>query len=396
MKSRSQRAALSLPAVPAALLAACAPQADAPPLVVERDSAGIAIIESHGPAWGDSARWRIDSEPLLDLAESGSGDPHNFYSVRGLLRMSDGSLVVANRGTDEIRKFSAEGSYLAAAGGSGEGPGEFSNLQRIELAGDSVVALDWDGKAAMFGPDLELVRTYRLDSFADRIRYLGDGRMLIEVNLPEYDAMGLARHPAVLLLADLEGRVGDTIGWTPGREEYSNDVLSANPLFGKESVLDNLGDAVYLGSSDHMQVEQISGNGDTVRIMRIPDHPLELTADQVEAERQARLNFLPGGVESLPPYFVQAVEDMPAPAARPAYSGLLVDPTGAVWLRPFVAWTDPAGPEEWTVLGSDGVWLGNVEIPEGFTLLDVGLDEVLGIRTTELDEQHPQVLRLTR
>ena len=336
------RLAHGLPAALVGLagLAACAPASDAPPLVVERDSAGIAIVESFGPAWGDSARWRIDPEPLLDLATSGEGDAHNFYSVRGVQRLSDGSLVVANRGSDEVRKFSADGRFLGSAGGSGEGPGEFSNLQRIEVVGDSVIALDWDGKAAMFGPDMELVRAYQLDRFADRIRHLGEGRLLIEVTLPDFEAMGLARHPSVLLLFDLEGRSGDTIGWTPGNEEYSNDVLSAHPLFGKASVLDNAGDAVYLGSSDRMQVEQVNAFGDTVRIMRIPDYPLALSADQVEAERRWRLDQRPGGVPSLPPHFVQALEDMPVPVTRPAYRTLLADPTGAVWIEPFTAFTE--------------------------------------------------------
>ena len=52
------------------LASSCTPAGDAPPLAVERDSAGITIVESFTPAWGDSARWRVGAEPLLDLAES--------------------------------------------------------------------------------------------------------------------------------------------------------------------------------------------------------------------------------------------------------------------------------------------------------------------------------------
>ena len=381
----------------AALLAACAPSNDRPPPAVQRDSAGIRIVESFAPAWGDSARWRVDPAPLLDLTESGTGDAHDFHSVRGVMRLPDGGISVANRGSGEIRKFSPAGLHVGSAGGSGEGPGEFANLQRIELAGDSMIVLDWDGRMALFGPGLELVRTIWPDPDINRIGYLGHGIIVAEAVVPDYDAVGLVRHPTVLVLFDLEGTRGDTIGWTPGWQEYTNEVLSAAPLFDKSSVLDTRGDRIFVGSSDRMQIEELDTKGDTVRILRIPDYPLALTAEQVRAERNARLDIpLPPGVTSLPPYFVDAVEDMPSPETRPAYANILVDPTGAVWLRPFRGMSEDAGPEPWPVLGADGAWLGSVEIPEDFRVMEIGVDEILGVWTDDVDVQHPQVLHLSR
>ena len=147
-----------------------------------------------------------------------------------------------------------------------------------------------------------------------------------------------------------------------------------------------------------MQIEELNSAGDTVRILRIPDFPLALTAEQVEAERDARLDIpLPPGATSLPPFFVQAIEDMPSPTTRPAYAAMLVDPTSAVWLRPFRGTSEEdGGPEHWLVLGSDGAWLGSVEIPDGFRVMEIGVDEILGVWTDEMDVQRPQVLRLRR
>jgi len=109
------------------LICACAPSGDGPPLAIRRDSAGITIVESVGPAWGNPAQtgpvdpnaWRIDPEPVLDLSESGTGDAHSFYQVRGMRRLPDGSLVVLNAGSDEIRQFSADGGFAGSFGGSG-------------------------------------------------------------------------------------------------------------------------------------------------------------------------------------------------------------------------------------------------------------------------------------
>lgn len=385
------------PPILTALFAACSPTADLPPPAVQRDSAGIAIIESFAPAWGDSVRWRVGVEPLLDLAESGTGDAHYFNLVGDVRRLPDDGIVVANRGSAEIRKFNADGDFVGSAGGSGEGPGEFTNLQQIELAGDSLLGLDWDGRMATFGRDLGLVHTMWPDPEVSEVRYLSDGIMVVEILVPEHGTVGLARWPSVLVLFDLEGVAVDTIGWTPGFEEYANDILSAAPLFRKSSVLDALGDRIFVGSSDHMQIEELNTSGDTVRILRVPDYPLALTAEQVRAERDARLDIpLPPGVSSLPPYYVDAVEDMPSPETRPAYAGMRVDPTGAIWLQPFRGLSERGGPEPWLVLGPDGDWLGSVEIPEDFWVTDIGVDEILGIWTDELDVQHPQVRHLAR
>lgn len=381
----------------ATLLCVCAPPVDGPPAVVVRDSAGTAIVESFRPAWGDSARWRIDPEPLIDLAESGTGDPHNFYGVRSMRRLSTGSLVVANRGSNEIRMFSADGVFVRSAGGNGEGPGEFSNLQQIVLAGDSIIARDIRSRVALFGPDLEHIRTLQLDDYVSDLRYLGDGIMVVQAVMHFPELYGLVRYPEALLLHDLEGTRGDSIGSTPGAESYVTETLSGTPLFVKQALVETYGGKIYSGASDRMQIEELGSRGDTVRILRIPDFPLSLTAEQVEVERRARLDIpLPQGVTSLPPHLVEALENMPSPETRPAYRSMRVDPTGAIWLRPFRGFSEEGGPEDWQVLDADGAWLGSVEVPEDFRVMDIGIDEILGVWTDELDVQHPQVRRLSR
>lgn len=381
----------------ACMLSACAPSGDGPPLSVQRDSAGVTIFESFAPAWGDSAGWRVDPEPLLDLAESGTGDPHNFYQVRDVKRRPDGGIVVVNRGSNEIRTFSADGSFVGAAGGHGEGPGEFTNLQQVEVVGDSLLARDIRSRLTLFGPDLQHVRTVQLEDDVTDIRYLGDGTMIVRAVTHYPEVYGVIRPPEVLLAYDLEGVPLDSIGPAPGSEMYVAEMLSGPPLFGKESVLDTHEGRIFTGSSDHMQIEESTASGETVRILRIPDYPLALTPEQVQEERRARLDIpLPQGVASLPPFFVQAIEDMPSPETRPAYADMLVDPTGAVWLRPFPGQSERGGAEHWVVLGADGAWLGRVEIPADFRVTEVGVDEILGVWTSALDVQHPQVLRLQR
>ena len=73
-----------------------------------------------------------------------------------------------------------------------------------------------------------------------------------------------------------------------------------------------------------------------------------------------------------------------------------VDPTGAIWLRPFVAPNEGDHAETWQVLGPDGAWLGGVEIPADFSVMEIGMDYVLGVYRDELDVEHPRALGLHR
>ena len=390
----------SLPAVVLlASLHACAPSDARPPASTQRDSAGIAIVESSRPAWGDSAHWRIDPEPLLDLATTGAGDPHNFYAVRGMKRLSDGSLVVLNAGSDEIRQFSADGHFLGSFGGPGEGPGEFTNPRQLELAGDTILVLDWDSMLSVLGPGPELIRDVRLRPRTRAVHSIGDGRLVARAvaSLPQTGA--LVRIPEALFTYRLDGSGGDSIGWIPGFEDYTLGDMGQVPFFQKEAVVDSRGERIFTGSSDLMQVEEMAANGDTVRILRIADYPLALTPAQAEAERDLRLDIPVLQQTPMPPRVQRLrefIENMPLPTTRPAYADMIADPSGAVWLRPFRGDSEQGGPEFWLVLGPGGRWLGSVEVPEGFRVWDIGVDEVLGVWRDEMDVPHPQVLRLRR
>ena len=379
-------------------LASCVNQESGPPLLVQRDSAGIEIIEATRPLWGDSSLWHIDPEPLLDLTLTGSGTNHEFYRVRGMKQRPDGSLVVADRGSQEVRVFSEAGEFRGSFGGPGEGPGEFRNLWGIENVGDTLLALD-RSRVTVVAPDLALARTFDLAERAWSLDYLGGGTILAVATppgLPEAPATGLIRLPEVLTLVNLDGVKIDDIGETPGSESYvsaGENYASGSPLFGKGSHVAALGQRIFLGPSDAMQVEVLDMTGNLVRILRIPDYPLDLTDARIATEREARFEDLPSPA---PPVIRQLVEDLPAPATRPAYANMLVDPSGAIWLELYRGMSERDRPQEWLILDADGTWLGTVEVPDRFRVLELRMDTMLGVWRDEVDVEHPQVLRLRR
>lgn len=376
-----------------ALLAlnACDRPYDGPPVTWE-DSAGIRIGEAHIPVWDDSTRWRLDPEPLLDLHGHSSLDAHAFSRVRGMRWLPDGSIAVANTGTGEIRVFSPAGDFLASAGGEGEEPGKFSGMRQMEIVGDSVFALDRGGRVTVFGPGPAFVRTMTLHEGTASLHSLDEGTMVAEVTIPasEPEAPGFVRAPRALLRFDIGGAQLDSIGWTAGTETYTDfHSFAGTSLFPKRSQMDTRGGKVYYGSADVMEVRELSPSGELLRILRIPDYPLELSEEEIELEREAR-------VAGAPDFARAGMENAPAPPTRPAYSDLLVDPTGAIWLRPYVGAAEANEPADWLVLHADGRWLGSIEVPANFRIWDIGMDAVLGTRVDEEWVQHPQVLRLRR
>lgn len=64
-------------------------------------------------------------------------------------------------------------------------------------------------------------------------------------------------------------------------------------------------------------------------------------------------------------------------------NGIRVDPDGRVWLEHYPVSGYSIG--LWGVFGADGVYLGDMEVPRGFQLMEVGRGEVLGVWMGELD-----------
>lgn len=90
-----------------------------------RDSAGVPVVVSGRPAWTAAPAWRIGTRPVLRIGAV-EGDPNRmFEQVRGATRMNDGTIVVLEGGTNELRLFDGDGNFVRNLGGTGEGPGEF-------------------------------------------------------------------------------------------------------------------------------------------------------------------------------------------------------------------------------------------------------------------------------
>lgn len=373
---------------------ACAEANIDPSLVTQRDSAGVQIVEAFRPAWDDASRWTIDAEPLLDLTRSGAGEAHEFYRVSAVRRLSDGRVAVS--GGQDLRLYSAAGEFLGAFGREGEGPGEFRRIRGLErIAGDTLILLDFDNRVTVVAPDLTLARTFTLPLFTDAIYDLDGGTLLVELgygSMTTYEGSGgLRREHWSLWRFDLHGARIDSVGESPGFEELmivrEGSLLSALPFFARVGQVATHRGTILRGSADAMEVEELAATGELLRILRIPDYPLELTPDEMAATR-AWLGENPGSVT------MQMFEAMSG--LRPAYADVMVDPAGAIWLERHRARHELESPQSWLVLDAYGTWLGQLAMPPRFSLHEIQEDALLGVWRDALDVEHPQILGLRR
>src|SRR5690606_37975685 len=132
-----------------------------------RDSAGVRIADNRGAAWAAGAGWRLADMPALEIGLADGAPEYLLNRVQATVRRADGTIVLANGGTQEIRFYDAEGRHLRSVGGPGGGPGEFQRLVWMDATrGDSILAYDlFAQRLSTFSPDGDFVRAVNLDGF---------------------------------------------------------------------------------------------------------------------------------------------------------------------------------------------------------------------------------------
>ncbi len=136
--------------VPLALLlasVACGDSDSAAIASTVRDSAGVIIVESSGPAWTASTALALSAEPAVSIGDMDGPPEHQLYKVRAALRLSDGTIVVFDGSSQELRFYDSTGVFVRRVGGKGGGPGEYQRVTWLRrFAVDSIMVHDPDAQ----------------------------------------------------------------------------------------------------------------------------------------------------------------------------------------------------------------------------------------------------------
>ncbi len=356
------------------------------------DSAGVPIVENTAQEWREGGGWRLSAEPALTIGVQDGPDEYQFYKVTSALRFPDGRFVIANRGTQELRFFDANGVFLNAAGREGGGPEEFGNISRARFLGsDSLLVFDFGNlRFSVWSASGEFGRTFRLDGsggYPVAKGVLGATRLLVETSITDASQTippGLHRDATLFRAFSLDGEPLGTLGRFPGSERYGTEIGGsasvASVPFGLEAQVTVAPDRWFYGSSETYEIQVLSPNGTLQRIIRRSLPVRRMPADFATEwkERQAGRFY----------------SKVPLPETLPAYGQFIADAAGNLWVEEYRLRTGDS--PEWAVFDQSGRFLGVVEMPAGGRIMQIGEDFVLGVWRDELEVEIVRMYRLEK
>jgi hypothetical protein len=355
-----QRGVLLLP-LAVALVCVGKPVAGQAP--VERDSAGIRIIENPSRTAAPVV-FRLGAQ-TLDIGGAADNPDDEFAARRSLasLRLSDGTIAIPD--VVRIQFFDARGRRTGKLGRSGAGPTEFRSLVPAEFCrtrGDTLLAGDFrNGRFAVVHQQ-RVIRTTSYTQFGGELPgCFDDGSVLMQAGLPNFSTPTYTvRLSRLRLDGTLVNSLGDFVFRTPSAVAHQVQP-SVEPW----------GQRVYIGDGATSEIRVHRSDGRLTHIIRSADPPKKITAADVERELRG----------SSP-----AIRRQWHPDAYPTYQKFLVDPEGRLWVQDFAS--ERNNLDGWTAFDLNGRLIGRLELPRmigksPMSVVAFGVNEVQVMRQDE-------------
>jgi len=372
-----------------------------------RDSAGIAV-RHYARGAAPPARWRLDRSPLLRIG-GGRGDTQSDFSgVRGVVRLSDGTIVVADGGALEVRVFDARGAFLRSFGRRGTGPGELDGLSQVARVGDTIVVSDFQDRVHAWSADgtirqsrgrvpvAALTQPVWMGQLANRVDvFVGSPAMFQPWN-------GVETLTAPVVVRDRAGATR-TITTVPAFEVANVNGRQMPVYLGPAARMAIAAGDVCVAWSKVWQVTCFDAKGKARWRTTRDVEPLALA----DADKEAfRANFREGNRATPPAQLDAIVRGFQFARHRPTVSRIELSRSGELWVGEYViaeelqlgqpGFTVPDRATTWSILGRDGAWLADLELPARFRLLEAGNDYVAGVMRDDDDVESVVVFRVVR
>jgi hypothetical protein len=323
--------------------------------------------------------WSVGFEPVTTIGKVEGEAEYLFSRIGPAALLPGGRIVVADLDEAAIRLFAEDGSFETAFGRRGEGPGEFSYISRIQFTPpDTIVVHDSRlYRLAKFLPSGSLVSTLQLqaeDGFPEvfmgefssgELGYAwilqgnrGDGRITP-------DQMQIGRFGE-------DGRLSSLLGTEEGMRRAGSPLAFSPHLH-----TGLIGDSVFLTNGRLPEIEVWDRDGALVRTIHVPVPEVdpEDAWRALEEVVRARGNDLALGL----------LETQPREEAIPWISMMLVDDQDRLWVKGYDPSTDShylmderCRGGEWWIMDPDGTVIATIHLPDGFLLLDIRENRLLG------------------
>lgn len=340
--------------------------------------------------------WRL-AETLVRIGTEAVPEAE-FYRVAGAVRLANGEIAVADRGSNQVRYFGPDGTFRRTFGREGSGPGEFRNMSRLIRFGDTLAVHDGrNGRLTLFRGDTLLgTRTVRATNSAERFSIydrLADGRWLAATGVsprfssrPYRDSIAVAIFPA-----SGEGDI-QLLGWFPGPWIVSieGQITGLAGFFSWASSRASGREIIVLDADQErlrrFALDGTESPGGAIRIRRQP-----LTPELIDQAKRRETSSSGEAVQARK--WLDVKYDPVVLPDRLPFRGFLVDSEALVWLEEYRV--DQA-PGKYFVLSPDAHLVAIITVPAGFRATDIGSDYCLGVETDADGVESIVMYRFTR
>jgi hypothetical protein len=414
-------------AAPVLILSACGGDST-PGLEVQRDTVGDTIIVRTlaGSEWGAPARL----EPEVRIGVFEGEDHYMLGDVRSIAVAPDGSIYAMDTQVPALRKYGADGGYVATLGREGEGPGEYRGP-------DGGLAVLEDGRVVLRDPRNGRLQVYAADGVAVatwpiRGNFNTSNPLVVDTTGRVYTQILLDPEASVMDwkmgLVAIDGATGqpvDTVAAPTWEYEAPRLVAQRTSDDGTSTSVNSvpfsptktwtfspLGYMVG-GVSSRYAVDQYRPDGTVLRIERVHE-PVTVQG----GERSNREEITRWSMRQTQPDW--SWNGPSIPDEKPPFRELYVGQEGRLWVllhqpgeripeneileadpgdpnaRPARRWREPVA---FDVFEPDGRYLGMVTAPSGFSTNPTpvfGRDHVWAVVRDELDVQYITRFRIDR
>jgi hypothetical protein len=386
------------------VLAGCAAEAAPPASFTARDSAGVRIVD-YGGTPSDAPAFTLAAEPVYRVGDE-PGE-HEFTSIwMGALLPDGAAAVVDGMRNQELILIAPDGATSTIAR-PGRGPTELARAVGIRaLAPRSFVVVDYENEKMMLFEDGALDRSISTADGAPIARaapvgYAPPATLLMSTVGPT-DVAREGWLQAALMRFDLESHVLDTVGTFDRTRQRAPGGRTR--LFGSFGLASGSGALFLTWRNDVPQVTWWSADGAVRQVLRwkaTPTYPTQAHLDAYVERQAASVRALNPGMprDRLEDIVRRDRERYEIDTSQPfpLFSSVRGDGQGGVWLSPYRTGVEDGSDQivPWIVIAQDGQWLGSVRFPDGFRLLDVYGDRVLGVLRDAMDVESVAVFTLT-
>ena len=365
-----------------------------------------ATVVNREPSWTRSYAWTLGGSPVAEIGGKRGTSPQDLLKVVGIARMLDGSLVIGNASTSELRYFDRKGAYVTSAGGRGTVPGTLESLgwvQALETGG--IAAYDESSRSlAVFderGSYMHsLPRNYDAKNNGAFLRIVGvfdDESVLIQQSRNEVGREGTQRSEDWFVRVPKEGLPMTITSAFPGNEIVRKNYINARhvsiPPFGRSLHVAIAPTRFYVGDNDRYEISTFSPEGALLHVVRLEGAERPVTREAIDDYMEARI---PKKTDLPRELLERDTRALITRGTMPAFDALLSDEDGYLWVRDFDYRLPAEREERWNVFDPNGRYLGALEMPQAFALMTITPKYIAGVARNRAGVETVRVFELKK